>query len=136
MTGVHRATVVLAADAAEVAAARRFVRRELGDRAAADVAGDLQLITSELFTNAVEHGAGAQVEVVVEAAETSCAVTVRSVGPADVGPAADWAVAEASSVTGRGLGIVRELADDLVVERTDASFVVTARCGLHRTSTA
>ncbi len=138
MTGAHRATIVLGADAAEVSSARRFVRRELGDMVAPDVSGDLQLITSELFTNAVEHGVApeVEVEVVVESNDAVAEVTVRSLGPADVGPAAEWSGAEATSVTGRGLGIVRQLADELIVERSDDTFVVTARCRPRQRSTA
>ncbi len=127
MTGASRATIVLPADVSEVSTARRFVRRELVDRADPDVLGDLQLIASELFTNAVEHGTDTEVEVVVEVDDGDVDVTVRSGGPADVGPAADWVVADAASITGRGLGIVRELADELIVERADDAFVVTAR---------
>jgi anti-sigma regulatory factor (Ser/Thr protein kinase) len=128
MTGASRATIVLAAEAAEVSTARRFVRRELADGADACVLSDLQLIASELFTNAVEHGAHPEVEVIVEASDDTAEVTVRSGGPADVGPAVGWQVADAESITGRGLGIVRELADELIVERADDAFVVTARC--------
>lgn len=127
MTGARGASIVLDADAAEVASARRFVRRVLDGEIAAEVVGDLQLITSELFTNAIEHGARDAVELAVECHGDTAEVTVRSGGPADVGPAVDWEVAEADSITGRGLGIVRQLADELIVERTDGAFVVTAR---------
>jgi anti-sigma regulatory factor (Ser/Thr protein kinase) len=127
MTGARGASIVLDADAAEVASARRFVRRVLDGEVDAAVVGDLQLITSELFTNAIEHGAHDQVELAVECDGDTAEVTIRSHGPADVGPAVDWEVAEADSITGRGLGIVRHLADELIVERTAGTFVVTAR---------
>lgn len=127
MTGARGASIVLDADAAEVASARRFVRRVLDGDVDPAVVGDLQLITSELFTNAVEHGAHGEVELSVECDGGTAEVTVRSIGPADVGPAVDWEIAEADSVTGRGLGIVRRLADELIVERNDGAFVVTAR---------
>lgn len=127
MTGVNGTRMVLDADAAQVASARRFVRRALNGDVDAAVVDDLQLITSELLTNAIEHGSHHQVELSVDCHDGTAEVTVRSIGPADVGPAVDWEVADADSITGRGLGIVRHLADELIVERDGGAFVVTAR---------
>ena len=119
-------SITLEAATTQVAPARRFVRRTVGD-ADFSVVDDLQLIVSELFTNAVEHGSSEAIEVVVTQRPDCVSVTVDSRGPTpDVGPATDWHVAGAEALSGRGLGIVRELADDLVVERDGDAFVVTA----------
>jgi anti-sigma regulatory factor (Ser/Thr protein kinase) len=136
MNGLNGTRIVLDAVSAEVASARRFVRRALAGEVDPTVVGDLQLITSELFTNAIEHGLHHQVELSVDCHDGTAEVTVRSHGPADVGPATDWEVAHADSITGRGLGIVRHLADELIVERTSDSFVVTARRHAHQPSGA
>lgn len=121
-------TVVLEADTAQVAVARRFVRRAVGDTVPPDVASDLQLIVSELFTNAVQYGRSGSIEVTVEVTSDAAGVRVDSDGPAtSVGPIETWEVADEEEITGRGLGIVRELADVVHVERRDGHFVVSAR---------
>ncbi|MCB0966566.1 MAG: ATP-binding protein [Ilumatobacter sp.] len=120
-------SIVLEADASQVAHARRFVRRTLTDADPA-VLDDIQLIVSELFTNAVEHGSADSVEVVLAVSGGIVSVTVDSRGPTPgVGPASEWAVADPEALNGRGLGIVRQLADELVVERNGDEFLVTAR---------
>ncbi|TDT18680.1 anti-sigma regulatory factor (Ser/Thr protein kinase) [Ilumatobacter fluminis] len=125
-------SITLEAAASQVAHARRFVRRSVEDVDPA-VVDDLQLIVSELFTNAVEHGASDTVEVVVAQRPDRVSVTVDSRGPTPgVGPATDWQVADADALNGRGLGIVRELADDLVVERDGEEFIVTATLSLRQ----
>lgn len=131
--GERAATAItLEAAASQVAHARRFVRRTVEDVDPA-VVDDLQLIVSELFTNAVEHGASDTVEVVVAQRPDRVSVTVDSRGPTPgVGPATDWQVADADALNGRGLGIVRELADDLVVERDGEEFIVTATLSLRQ----
>ena len=69
MGGTDVMSIVLDADTSQVAAARRFVRRLLGDSVPAQIANDLQLIASELFTNAVEYGGAPTVELAVESTE-------------------------------------------------------------------
>jgi anti-sigma regulatory factor (Ser/Thr protein kinase) len=135
MGGPDARRIVLDADTAQVATARRFVRRLLADAVPAEVVDDLQLVTSELFTNAVEHGAAGTVEVVVESTPEFAGVSVVSGGPSSsVGPVIEWRVAGSASLNGRGLGIVRQLADELIVERDADHFAVTARCALAPTN--
>lgn len=130
MGGADARSIVLDANTAQVAAARRFVRRLLSS-VPVEISSDLQLVASELFTNAVEHGSCSTVEVSVEANPEFAGVSVVSVGPSpSVGPVIDWAVAESDAVDGRGLGIVRELADELIVERDADHLTVTARRSL------
>lgn len=121
-----QASIVLEADSSQVTHARRFVRRSV-ESADPAVIDDLQLITSELFTNAVEYGSGDTVGITVLRRKGEVSVTVESSGPTPgVGPASGWRVADPETLNGRGLGIVRELADGLVVERGGDEFIVTA----------
>ena len=122
-------TIVLEADPSQVAPARRFVRRALSDTATPDALNDLQLIVSELFTNAVEHGVDGTVRVAVHQCDDCVGVTVQSRGPApSVSDVETWTVADPDALSGRGLGIVRELADRLSVERRGDEMFVTACC--------
>jgi anti-sigma regulatory factor (Ser/Thr protein kinase) len=129
---VQSAQIVLEADTSQIAYARRFIRGVLGD-ADPGVLDDLQLIASELFTNAVEHGVDLTVRLCVETSGGFASVSVHSRGlHPGIGPTEHWAVAEPSATSGRGLGIVRRLADDVVVERIDDEVIVTARVARHR----
>lgn len=118
-------SITLDADTASVPVARRFVRRTLGpvadahdDPAAAAVVADMELVSSELVTNAIEHGDGPSVHLAVGCDDGRVTVEVTSRGNTDeVGPAEEWQIADIESITGRGLGIVRELSDDVTVER-------------------
>ena len=47
---------------------------------------------------------------------------------ADLADADTWSVADVDQISGRGLGIVRRLADDVSVARTTNSLSITARC--------
>jgi anti-sigma regulatory factor (Ser/Thr protein kinase) len=122
------ATVVLEAETSQVAAARRFVRRVVSGLVPDDVAADLQLIVSELFTNAIQYGASATVSVTVRVGPDEAGVTVDSGSAApDVGPIETWQVADEAEISGRGLGIVRRLADVVRVERGAERFAVAAQ---------
>jgi anti-sigma regulatory factor (Ser/Thr protein kinase) len=127
MVGQHGATVVLEAATNQVAAARRFVRQAVTGLVPDDVAADLQLIVSELFTNAVQYGASRHVSVTVDVRPDEAGVTVDSGSAApDVGPVDTWRVADETEISGRGLGIVRRLADVVRVERDAHRFTVAA----------
>jgi anti-sigma regulatory factor (Ser/Thr protein kinase) len=106
----------VAAETEKVAVARRFVRRVLADCDADDLVADLELVMSELVTNAIEHGDGHMVDMAVacDGHDVQVSVTSHS-GAGSVEPSDRWQVAEASSITGRGLGIVRALADTIEV---------------------
>jgi anti-sigma regulatory factor (Ser/Thr protein kinase) len=110
-----------------VAAARRFVADRL-DRVAVDrhVVDDLRLAASELVTNAVEHGNPKPVVIELGVATGVVSLSVTSHSPHDqVAPVSDWVVAGADEITGRGLGIVRNLADDVSVSRGAGMLTIT-----------
>lgn len=128
MVGQDGTTVVLDAATSQVAVARRFVRQAVAGLVPDEVSADLQLIVSELFTNAVQYGASSTVSVTVEVGPDEAGVTVDSGSSApDVGPIQTWRVASEDEISGRGLGIVRRLADVVRVERDTHRFAVAAR---------
>ena len=97
----HR--VELAAEAANVPRARIFVRSRLLEHELAEIDGDVQLVVSELATNALNH------------ARTPFAVTIRREGSevvltvqdgSSVRPAVVKVKVEATAAGGRGLSIV------------------------------
>jgi anti-sigma regulatory factor (Ser/Thr protein kinase) len=108
-----------------VAAARRFVRSELDGSAPEPAVSDLMLITSELVTNAFEHGSG-RVVLTVRCDDGAASVTVSSGGPPVTLPTVDtWTTARADRVSGRGLGIVRQIGDDIEVDRSPDGVMIT-----------
>jgi len=119
-------TVELEAHMANVSAARRFVRSELEGRVPADAVTDLMLATSELVTNAFEHGEPQPVRLTVRSNREEASITVVSAGEGSRVPDVDeWTTAQADRISGRGLGIVREIADDIKVERSGGNVAIT-----------
>jgi len=126
MTESDLMSVELAPVLAEVSTARRFVRASLTGVSDA-VASDAQLIASELVTNAIEHGVGGPVTMAVHLGDDVVSLTVESIGPApNVGAVEEWRLAGVDEITGRGLGIVRAVADDVSVSRSPGRLVITA----------
>ena len=118
----------LEAHMANVSAARRFVRKELEGRVPEDAVTDLMLATSELVTNAFEHGSQQPVRLTVRSGREEASITVVSGGDAGHVPDVDaWTTARADRISGRGLGIVREIADDIDIERADGTVAITVR---------
>lgn len=111
----------------EVATARRFVRSQLVG-VPEGVGADAQLIASELVTNAIEHGVASTVHLAVRIDDDAVDVTVESIGPSSgVGTVDAWTLGAADEIGGRGLGIVKALADDVSVTRSPARIAITAR---------
>jgi anti-sigma regulatory factor (Ser/Thr protein kinase) len=102
-------------DFSDVAAARRFVRQALTG-IDPEVSADLQLVTSELMTNAIEHAASPHVTVELEIHDGEVVLTVTSHGSAPLAPVESWVPAPPDARAGRGLAIVRELATEVEVE--------------------
>src|SRR5262245_60895230 len=112
---------------ANVSAARRFVREELeGRRVPERAVTDLMLATSELVTNAFEHGSHQPVRLTVRSNGNEASITVVSGGEyGHVPQIDDWTTARADRISGRGLGIVRAIADGIDVERAGSSVAIT-----------
>jgi anti-sigma regulatory factor (Ser/Thr protein kinase) len=116
----------LEAHMANVSVARRFVRTELEGRVPPDAVTDLMLATSELVTNAFEYGSPQPVRLTVRSDRDEASITVESGGDADRVPEVEtWTAARADRISGRGLGIVREIADDIDVERLGSGVAIT-----------
>lgn len=119
-------STMVAAEMASVRVARRFVQTVLPDAVPVDVASDLTLATSELVTNAVENGSGTAIQVTVRVAEDAASVTVTSTGESvPVAAVEQWQIADADALSGRGLGIVRAVADEIEVARSGDSLAIT-----------
>ena len=87
-----------------VATARRFVDQTLGTWGVAEAAFDLQLVVSELVTNAIRHGGGAaQLRLLAHGTDLACVVTDHSrLVPVAAAP-------DVFSEYGRGLRLVDAL---------------------------
>lgn len=102
-------------------AARQFATTVLIACAAPPpVIRDLTLVVSELVTNFVEHAVDRPVEVVVVVADPEW-WEVEVVGGAGLDSKrmpdpAHWRLAPAEQPSGRGLGIVRQLMDDVAID--------------------
>jgi anti-sigma regulatory factor (Ser/Thr protein kinase) len=110
--------------------ARDFVRDVLHDDAVDEaIIEDVTLAVSELVTNGVRHGAGGPVTVRIETAPDEVVCIVRSTGGPLPDPAT-WRSPGVSGRTGRGLAIVRAVADTVVAEAD--GLVVVLRCSFRR----
>lgn len=112
--------------------ARLFVGHLLdGAGAPDDVIVDLQLIASELVANAVEHGDGREVTVSVDVAGAAWWVLLVQCGVARDSLSRlvpeEWSIAAPADRSGRGLGIVRHLADDIHVDVDLPLLAITCR---------
>lgn len=116
----------LEAHMANVSAARRFVREILEGRVPDAALRDLTLATSELVTNAFEHGPRQPIRLTVHCDDDEASITVVSRGDAARVPDVEsWTTARADRVSGRGLGIVRQVADDIDVTRSGDGVTIT-----------
>lgn len=114
------------AQTVELAGLRRVVRRYVeaagGDESTAD---DLELVTSELATNVIEHSASPTITVTIERTATAWLLEVADVE--DRFLLADIALPPSSEPAGRGLFVVRSLVDDLEVVETPTSRALRCR---------
>jgi anti-sigma regulatory factor (Ser/Thr protein kinase) len=116
-------------------AARQFATTVLtASDAPTQVVRDFTLVVSELVTNFVEHSIGKPVEVIVGVADPEW-WEVEVIGGAGVDSKrvpdpGTWKLAPAERISGRGLGIVRQLMDDVVIDVGQEQ--VSVRCRRHR----
>jgi len=123
-----RLVLRLRAMPADVSEARHAVAEFLvGRGVSAMVVDDMELVTSELVTNAVVHGGSGSIGVEVDT-EKEIVVTVSNTGSAKlIPPIHMWRTASPMAPSGRGLGIVRRLCDDVAVLEIDGTTVVVCR---------
>jgi anti-sigma regulatory factor (Ser/Thr protein kinase) len=116
----------LGIDLQNVGVARRFVQTTLDGVVPHAVTADLVLATSELVTNAIEHGRSASVLITARHDGSRASVSIRSGGDTNrLADVAEWRTAAPDRVTGRGLGIVNAIADDVEVVRTGDEVEIT-----------
>ena len=130
VVGPVQSSLELAADVAQVGVARRFVRTQLGGFVPDDVAMEVELMASELVTNAIEHGTPGTLPISITTTrnDQQASITVASWGrSAGVGPVTEWQIAAQGQSTGRGLGIVRAIADEIEVVQSVENLTITAR---------
>lgn len=128
MTSPAEASIDLPARPESIRQARRLVAGTLAGVAPDTIVDDLTLAASELVTNAIEHGPTAlsdTVHVAVSVTGSAARVTIRSAADHRLRDAAHWAMPDAEAVSGRGLGIVRQLSDSVHIERLDGIIAIT-----------
>jgi anti-sigma regulatory factor (Ser/Thr protein kinase) len=115
-----------AVDMQNVSVARRFVSDTLDGQVESSVVADLMLATSELVTNAFEHGRECPVVVTARTTADGASVSVRSVGASGLDDDIDtWTPPCEPATTGRGLGIIRAIADQIDIVRHDDMLEIT-----------
>ncbi len=111
--------------------ARDFVAAELRRAdASTSAVDDLGLIVSELVANSIQHGDGGAIVVRVDPDSGSCFTVTVGNGVASKRPPMDpaaWTVAPPDQRSGRGLGIVRQLADEITVALAGGRLDITCR---------
>jgi anti-sigma regulatory factor (Ser/Thr protein kinase) len=114
------------------AAARTFVSETLRENGAPNgIIADFALAVSELATNIIEHGDDSSLTIYVDVSDSSywelgvvggrCPPESRVLRPET------WAVAASGDPSGRGLGIVRHLMDEISAESTDNEVSICCR---------
>ncbi len=129
----------VAADEFASSAARRHVATWLRTRGGTSAEiDDLSLVASELAANVTQHGDADELLVRLDDSDpgrwTLEVVGGRNLLPAHLADPTSWEVPRADSTTGRGLGIVRTVIDE--IEVLTALDVLTIRCHRLRTKPA
>lgn len=127
--GAHRATFVVDAEPSSLHGLRRdvveFVLGNGGDRADAET---IELATSELATNVIQHTRADTIDVHVETTADQWVLVVDDADELELnGPVT---APPATSTTGRGLFVVQQLMDSLDVTTLDGRRVL--RCTKRR----
>lgn len=120
----------IASDRSASRVARSFVaERMLEAGASRSITADLVLVASELVSNAVEHTSATDLQLSIgfEGRRWSLSVSTPESGAGGLADPSAWVIAPPDRASGRGLGIVRHLVDDVAVAIANARVVVT--CG-------
>jgi anti-sigma regulatory factor (Ser/Thr protein kinase) len=135
-SAVDREQRTLEAVPTSARAARQFVAETLREHGAStQVIKDYVLVVSELSTNIIEHGDGSSLVIYLDVADPGW-WDIEVVGGASAPPAQllrpeTWTVASADDASGRGLGIVRHLMDEIATGSNGGQ--VSIRCRHRRT---
>ena len=130
--GVDLSMALEANSVDDVAAVRRAVTEFLARRnVPSTVIEDLELVTSELVTNAIVHRSSDDPVAVHVGLSKTIEIEVGSRGSVTSVPPVDaWRVPPPQEMSGRGLGIVRRLCDEAAIRQEGEWLVV--RCRRHR----
>ena len=134
-SAIDRVQQTFEAVPASARAARQFVTNTLRAHGAVpSVISDYALVVSELASNIIEHGDGSDLVIFLDVADSEWwgmeVVGGASTAPGRVLEPATWMVAAADEPSGRGLGIVRHLMDEIVTDISNGQ--VSIRCRRHR----
>ncbi len=131
-SAVDREQRAFAAVPTSARAGRQFVTDTLREHGATiKVISDYALAVSELVTNIIEHGTGARLTILLEVTDPDW-WEVEVVGDASNVPdhllhPETWTVADADEASGRGLGIVRHLMDEIIAASEAGQLTIRCR---------
>lgn len=132
ISAVDREQQIFEAVPASARAARKFVGEILRQRGApVPVVVDFKLIVSELVANAIEHGDESGLTVSVDFSDHQWweieVVGGNANSASKMKQPNTWTVAGSEQVSGRGLGIVRQLMDEVVSDISDGRIRIQCR---------
>ena len=126
--------VSLVANNADIATTRDDLASWLANNApqlSSRKSGDIVLAASELLSNGIEHGEGGCLLDMRRIQDQLILTVTNSVTNADILPAEWWQMPDATERAGRGLAIVRAVADAVELRTTPTSVSVSAAFDLH-----
>lgn len=115
-------------DSSQLVDARRLVGAFAASQLTVERLHDLALVTSELVTNALEHGTGEPVDVSIRQTPDGIELTVSSSSLGHVEPTRRRA--RPDELRGRGLFVVSALSDAVEIDEGAGTVSVTAVFGL------
>jgi len=117
---------VFAAKTETIHAARQFVRN-LGEAIEIQppTLDDIELATSELVSNAIEHGSGDDYQIRLATSSNRFVIEVISThNGTTLGTPTEWTTSDPELPTGRGLGLVSAVSADVWVQHTGDRMII------------